>query len=652
MKPHRAQLLVLALACLLVPACGGGKKITLEDFQKVQGGMSEPEVVALLGAPTEAKETASPLGNSKMMAWRSGDQTYLVTLLDGKVIMANANGQVTLAAMPTKPPQFVPGGKDKVPPAGEFPQVKDLPKIDPVFPKDPPTVEPKTPAVALDDLGKVVADVKDGTAPKKRAAAQALAKAKVDEARRAEVAAALDKLLSDPDGGVSEAGARALVVWGTKDNVPSLTKALDSNNFGVRQAALAALGQIKDAKAADAVAQRLGSDRQAASAALQAMGPAAEGAVVKSMFHKDPNVQQEAAKLLKGYETKDGVVITEALATFKDTDPARRRAAADWLGKAKEDSERVSEVSKALDPVLLDSDVGVCDAGVRAAAVWGTKDNVPALIKLLNHPNGDIHKAAMKVMGKIKDERAVAPIGDRLGNAFEWPDAFAAIQSMGPVAEKELLKLLEHMDGNVRGNSEKLLKILDTKENTEILLALADVKANDKQRNRGGSERLSKMKPDDKYREQVIKALEAKVKETEFWVHEPVMIALGAWATKDNVPLLIKALDHDSAKMRHIAMDSLAKLKDDRAIEPIAARFVKDRREASAALQEFGPAAEKEVVKLLADKDRGVKIDACKVLKNIGGKNSLAALTVLSRDKDKAVATAAADAYKSAATRK
>ena len=99
-------------------------------------------------------------------------------------------------------------------------------------------------------------------------------------------------------------------------------------------------------------------------------------------------------------------------------------------------------------------------------------------------------------------------------------------------------------------------------------------------------------------------------------------------------------------------MAGLAKLKDERAIEPIAERLPKDRREASAALQEFGPAAEKPVIKYLQDKDKNNRIEACKILKAIGTKNSLAALTALSKEKDKAIATAAAEAAKAVAARK
>ena len=97
--------------------------------------------------------------------------------------------------------------------------------------------------------------------------------------------------------------------------------------------------------------------------------------------------------------------------------------------------------------------------------------------------------------------------------------------------------------------------------------------------------------------------------------------ALVVWATKKQVPSLIKSLD---AKFcRTDAMEALSRLKDERAIEPLA-RFLKsenkftDRDPAAAALIGLGPAVETEVRKYLDDDKPQTREAAARVLKQIG----------------------------------
>ena len=77
---------VLFLACLLI-ALAACSKVTAENFAKIQDGMSEQEVLGLLGKPAESS-SVSFLGVSGISSrWVSGDTAITVKFVNGKVAL-------------------------------------------------------------------------------------------------------------------------------------------------------------------------------------------------------------------------------------------------------------------------------------------------------------------------------------------------------------------------------------------------------------------------------------------------------------------------------------------------------------------------------------------------------------------------------------
>jgi hypothetical protein len=69
---------------LLLAACS---KVSQENFAKVQDGMSEEQVIAILGKPTESS-SVNVLGVSGTSSrWASGDATIIVRFVGGKVAL-------------------------------------------------------------------------------------------------------------------------------------------------------------------------------------------------------------------------------------------------------------------------------------------------------------------------------------------------------------------------------------------------------------------------------------------------------------------------------------------------------------------------------------------------------------------------------------
>ena len=89
----------------------------------------------------------------------------------------------------------------------------------------------------------------------RRDAADTLSKKKHADGHIEEIARALDPLLADDDGGTRDAATKALQIWATSENVPALVAVVKTDdNVFVRARAIEILGQLKDARGAEAVA--------------------------------------------------------------------------------------------------------------------------------------------------------------------------------------------------------------------------------------------------------------------------------------------------------------------------------------------------------------------------------------------------------------
>ncbi len=82
-KPKLASLSLVVVASLFLVSCS---RMTEENRQKVQKGMTVPEVEAILGSPT-TNETQSPLGvvNLTVFHYKKANDDVMVRFINGKV---------------------------------------------------------------------------------------------------------------------------------------------------------------------------------------------------------------------------------------------------------------------------------------------------------------------------------------------------------------------------------------------------------------------------------------------------------------------------------------------------------------------------------------------------------------------------------------
>lgn len=73
----------IILAALLLAACGS--KISAENFERIQNGMTQKEVIAILGEPTETSSVNIAGVSGGMAAWKDGNTVISVQFLNDKV---------------------------------------------------------------------------------------------------------------------------------------------------------------------------------------------------------------------------------------------------------------------------------------------------------------------------------------------------------------------------------------------------------------------------------------------------------------------------------------------------------------------------------------------------------------------------------------
>ena len=79
------KLRTLALAALVFAA--GCSKITQENFARINDGMSEQEVHAILGAPTESSSVSVLALSGTSSKWVAQEMVITVQFVNGKVML-------------------------------------------------------------------------------------------------------------------------------------------------------------------------------------------------------------------------------------------------------------------------------------------------------------------------------------------------------------------------------------------------------------------------------------------------------------------------------------------------------------------------------------------------------------------------------------
>jgi outer membrane protein assembly factor BamE (lipoprotein component of BamABCDE complex) len=82
---HLRAVVLIMVICMSLMSCSG-LKISQENFEKIQTGMSLAQVTAILGPPTESSSVDVAVFSGTVSKWKAGDVTITIQFVNGKVV--------------------------------------------------------------------------------------------------------------------------------------------------------------------------------------------------------------------------------------------------------------------------------------------------------------------------------------------------------------------------------------------------------------------------------------------------------------------------------------------------------------------------------------------------------------------------------------
>jgi predicted Zn finger-like uncharacterized protein len=321
------------------------------------------------------------------------------------------------------------------------------------------------------DMTEALTFLKGNDPNARRGAANWLSNQPLDAGKQKEVATALESLVKDSDDNTCAAGAKAMKVWGTKDNGPALTTALRSRLPGGNRPFLGedqkqlmgAIAAVKYEPGADVIAEFLPNFFSGGEAeiALGNFGAGAEKPVLKHFHDPDGNCRGKARGLCLRYGTKPLVMLDQTVIDLAAIDRGRSGAALEWLSRgdsndalqaANADPARRTAVAQALNKVIDDPQFNG-DQVFQACKRWATKDNIPALSR---KRESDVWKKKeysdlIIAVGGAEAKFDVALTDLKSGDNRRIQDAARVLQTT-PVDEKQRAAVVAGLLGAINGD--------------------------------------------------------------------------------------------------------------------------------------------------------------------------------------------------------
>jgi outer membrane protein assembly factor BamE (lipoprotein component of BamABCDE complex) len=87
LTPSAPLRIVVTLGLLIVTlAACGSTKLTQDNFDKIQIGMTRAQVVIILGEPTESSSVDMAVFSGTVSKWKQGDVTITIQFVNGRVV--------------------------------------------------------------------------------------------------------------------------------------------------------------------------------------------------------------------------------------------------------------------------------------------------------------------------------------------------------------------------------------------------------------------------------------------------------------------------------------------------------------------------------------------------------------------------------------
>ncbi len=178
-----------------------------------------------------------------------------------------------------------------------------------------------------------------------------------------------------------------------------------------------------------------------------------------------------------------------------------------------------------------------------------------------------------------------------------------------------------------------------------ITRSLIELKSRDDGKRSQALKRLQRSATDGRVN-QVVAAVSPLLDDDNEFLAKDAVNVLGVWKSPEAMEALIGRMRDNRHFVRSDAIKALGKYNDPRAAEAIVTVIKEDGFATEAALKSMGEVAEPAVITLLHSPDPDVRRQACQILAQIGGQQSLIEMQSMPPDQDLGAHAAAADAWK------
>jgi HEAT repeat protein len=173
-------------------------------------------------------------------------------------------------------------------------------------------------------------------------------------------------------------------------------------------------------------------------------------------------------------------------------------------------------------------------------------------------------------------------------------------------------------------------------DDAELRNALADLKSPDDTRRREAAQRLRDARPVDSRRAEVSEALSALIDQRDPSLKGAVIGALGVWGNAPVSDLLVDRLSDDRYGCRGELFEAIGRLDpNEKTVRGLIGWFKRDAGQAGRSLRALGPPAEPALLDFVAGKnDPRLRVETCRVLKDIGTSQSVSVLEKLASQRE------------------
>jgi HEAT repeat protein len=215
-----------------------------------------------------------------------------------------------------------------------------------------------------------------------------------------------------------------------------------------------------------------------------------------------------------------------------------------------------------------------------------------------------------------------------LPNANTRAKAAQALLRLGNVSDGAVLRYINHPDAAVEKEARGLSRLLKISDDRMLDQTLTDVADSQAARSRAALHRLAKIRPNDASRAKVSRVLNTTLLDPTRGLSDESLNALIVWGTPENTDTLLKMLgpyDRNGMGRNAHVIEFLGALKDPRAADSLAPGLEhgRERDLVSRALKNIGSSAQDAVVPYLDSVNEATRIEAARILGEVGTTKSL-----------------------------